>query len=155
MIKLSLWLPSPSNLLKTSPERPLLPFHYSYFIHTIAAMNAMNDPDNSANAIDPTDLNLFGQSRTTDFDDLDVRMPIAELIQEFMSVQTQIVDPVTGYAMTVEEMKLDLPIELKVAVAGDRVTHVKASPPTQLFETTVMPVFHRLRLRVVREYGEE
>ena len=53
-------------------------------------------------------------------------------------------------------IELDLPLELDVESddAAGLVHAVRASPPTQHVRTTVMPVFHRLRVRVVAE-GEE
>ncbi|WP_131105901.1 hypothetical protein [Ornithinimicrobium sufpigmenti] len=55
---------------------------------------------------------------------------------------------------TVEVLRCDLPVELLVEQAGsdDAATvTVRLSPPRQPIITTVMPVFHRLRITVVRD----
>jgi hypothetical protein len=80
--------------------------------------------------------------------------PIAQLVEELTSYDKQIVDPETGYAMTLEQVTVDMPIELKVAVNPDGTVKLTGSPPTQLVSTTIMPVFHHMRLRVVREDDE-
>lgn len=46
----------------------------------------------------------------------------------------------------VEELTFDLPVELDPWYDGDLVSSLGASPPTQIVSTTVMPVFHRLRV---------
>jgi hypothetical protein len=48
-----------------------------------------------------------------------------------------------------------MPIELKVTVTQDGSVKLKGSPPTQLVKTTIMPVFHQMRLRVVRTDDNE
>jgi len=53
--------------------------------------------------------------------------------------------------MTVHEVALDLPLELDVDTLGDGSLRLGASPPTQIVETSVMPVFHRLVVRIVAE----
>ncbi|MCC6318284.1 MAG: hypothetical protein IT361_11400 [Gemmatimonadaceae bacterium] len=49
--------------------------------------------------------------------------------------------------MEIDQVSLDLAIECHVRPDGN----VVASPPTQYIATSVMPVFHRLRLRVERD----
>jgi hypothetical protein len=49
------------------------------------------------------------------------------------------------------ELSLRTPIELDLSIADDgTVTALAGSPPTQRIETTVMPVFHTLRVRIAR-----
>ena len=57
-----------------------------------------------------------------------------------------------GAALT--ELALDLPVEIDAwrvddARVGDARVHIGLSTPTQIVATTVMPVLHRLVLRVV------
>lgn len=51
----------------------------------------------------------------------------------------------------VEELTFDLPVELDPWYEGDVVSSLGASPPTQIVATTVMPVFHRLRVTLAEE----
>ena len=46
---------------------------------------------------------------------------------------------------------VDLPVELDVWSEQEAVTGIGAAPPTQIVETTIMPVFHRLSVEVVWE----
>lgn len=55
--------------------------------------------------------------------------------------------------LAVSEIKLDLPIELDL-LQERGVWEIDAAPPTQKIETTVMPVLHRVRLRVSVDDGE-
>jgi len=48
----------------------------------------------------------------------------------------------------VTELALDLPVELDVWPLAEGGVHLGASTPTQIVATTVMPVLHRLVLRV-------
>jgi hypothetical protein len=64
-------------------------------------------------------------------------------------------DPTDGAAgvdddVDVEEIALSLAIELAVRDDGRGVPRVRSSTPTQWTETTVMPVYHRLSLRIAR-----
>ena len=52
-------------------------------------------------------------------------------------------------AARVEGLRVDLPIEI-----DDTLDTVRCSPPTQYTATSVMPIFHRLTLRLERVDGE-
>jgi hypothetical protein len=45
-----------------------------------------------------------------------------------------------------ERITCDMPVELHVRTG--ETLHVVASPPTQKFETSVLPVWHRMRITV-------
>lgn len=81
--------------------------------------------------------------------DNDLLMPFADLVQELVGDHDPLIDEATGQEMTIDRIKLTLPVELRVVVAEDGSIHLKGSPPTQRTETTIMPVFHRLQLEVV------
>ena len=59
-------------------------------------------------------------------------------------------DEVLGM-MEMESLRLALSIEFVVREGAGGVPQVNGSTPTQWTETTVLPVFHRLSLHVVRE----
>ena len=67
-------------------------------------------------------------------------------------VRTLVVHESTGApgmgAMQVERLDVDLPVEMDVTALGETVARVGMGPPTQWVKTTVMPVFHRMRLTV-------
>jgi hypothetical protein len=58
-----------------------------------------------------------------------------------------------GDALLVSEVALELPIELGMMDEGEG-WRLDAAPPTQQVETTVLPVWHRLRLKVSLDDGE-
>jgi hypothetical protein len=58
------------------------------------------------------------------------------------------VDPeMIGEQTIVSEIKVDLPFELHVSQELTK-WQLDAAPPTQIIETTVMPVWHRMRMTV-------
>jgi hypothetical protein len=58
-------------------------------------------------------------------------------------------------ALHMAELSLRTPIELDLSIADDgTVTALAGSTPTQRIETTVMPVFHTLRVRIARSDRE-
>ena len=89
-------------------------------------------PGTPEDAYDPTDL-----------------PPFAEVVGALADI-----DDVTGAddgTMDVEEIRLGLAIELEVRDADGTRPRVTGSTPTQWTETTIMPVFHRLSMRITRE----
>lgn len=58
-----------------------------------------------------------------------------------------------GFVLAVSELKVDLPVELDL-VEDNSVWRLDAAPPTQWIETTVMPVWHRVRMTVSLDDGE-
>lgn len=51
-------------------------------------------------------------------------------------------------AMIITALSLDLPIELRAKWGDDQRLQILASPPTQRINTTFLPIFHRLRVRI-------
>lgn len=84
----------------------------------------------------------------------DILLPFTHFIQEMADYGEQLADPQTGLTMTVDEVKLKLPVEIRISVGDSGQVTLKGSPPTQRTETTFMPVFHQLSLRVTRENGQ-
>ena len=78
-------------------------------------------------------------------------VPLATLLELFADVEHRQEDERLGMALTVESMGFDLPFELNVRVDPDGRAELHAAPPTQELETSVMPVFHRLVVRMVRD----
>lgn len=56
--------------------------------------------------------------------------------------------------VTLSELKVDLPFELDLLPDGEGRWQLDAAPPTQHLETSVMPVWHRVRLRVSVNDGD-
>lgn len=77
------------------------------------------------------------------------------LLRDFVVAMVD-VDRVANASMEfhVEELTFDLPVELDPWYEGDLVNSLGASPPTQIVSTTVMPVFHRLRVTLAEEESQ-
>lgn len=99
-------------------------------------------------------LDLFDAAAQANVPDRSLLTPFAQLVDKLTDYKKQIGTPELGCVMTIEQLTVDMPIELKVTVNPDGTIQVKGSPPTQLVNTTVMPVWHQMRLRIVREDDE-
>jgi hypothetical protein len=73
--------------------------------------------------------------------------PLAELVAALADLEGD-VDAVSLDETGLDEIRVGLAVEL--VVGGGEDARVRGSTPTQWTETTVMPVFHRLRLRIGR-----
>ena len=89
------------------------------------------------------------------FEELDPLLPLAELVHTLADYEKQRVDPETGQVLTVEAIKLEMPVELRVMVDEAGQVTLKGAPPTQRTATTVLPVFHQMQIRIVEDrYGQ-
>lgn len=88
-------------------------------------------PETPASAYDPADL-----------------PPFAEVVGALADIDDA-TDTDDG-TMDVEEIRLGLAIELEVRDADGPRPRVTGSTPTQWTQTTIMPVFHRLSVRITR-----
>lgn len=89
------------------------------------------------------------------FAELDPLLPMAELVHTLTDYEKQRVNPETGQILTVAEIKVDMPIELRVTVDDAGQVTLKGAAPTQRTATSVLPVFHRMQLRIVEAHGED
>ena len=85
------------------------------------------------------------------WDEDDPLPPFNQLVSHLADYNQQWVDPDTGQTLTVEQLQVEMPIELRVTVADDGSVSLQGAPPTQRTETTILPVFHQMKLRIVRE----
>ena len=75
---------------------------------------------------------------------------VGELVTSFVAAPE--VGSEDTVIMRVESLEFDLPVEIEASMDGAAIVAIGISPPTQIVRTTVMPVFHRLRL-TIREAG--
>jgi hypothetical protein len=54
--------------------------------------------------------------------------------------------------LTIERLRLELPIEVSLALPRGAAEGLTAGPPTQRLETSVLPVFHRLSVTLERDH---
>ena len=75
--------------------------------------------------------------------------PFAELVAGLSDIDVPDDDDSALSAAELEQIRLTLSIELEVREDGGR-TRVTGSTPTQWTETTVLPAFHKLSMRITR-----
>lgn len=86
--------------------------------------------------------------------DLSDRLPgLSEFLAELAGAVIVDPDSEAEGTISVSEIKIDLPIELNL-LEELGAWQLDAAPPTQKVETTVMPVWHRVRLTVTVNNGE-
>lgn len=80
-----------------------------------------------------------------------LKLPLGDLVSWFCETARVEDEQLAGEdRMSVRALRLDLPVELTVAHDGGRLA-VLASPPSQRVATTVLPVFHRMTVRIESE----
>lgn len=88
--------------------------------------------------------------------DDDALPPLAEVVTSLVPVfdqedEAEVADwpaSIAALPLRLEQIELAFPLELEAPTAGGRIVSLGASPPTQYTETTIMPVFHHLRLTI-------
>jgi hypothetical protein len=77
--------------------------------------------------------------------------PFHQLIWELVNTEMAIADPTSGMVQIVEQVEVDMPVEIRVEVDEQGQVRLMGSPPTQRTETTILPVFHQMKLRISQE----
>jgi hypothetical protein len=81
----------------------------------------------------------------------EAQAPLHAFVEALAVAAEPIVDAQSGAGMFVESLQISMPFELDVHVDDEGHVSLAGSPPTQYTETTILPVFHQLKLRVVAE----
>jgi len=82
---------------------------------------------------------------TTAIDRLEVLPPLGSFIADLLAIDAAD----DGMAMTA--ITVAMPVELDILAGGGRVLALGGAPPTQAIETSVLPVFHQLRVTLVAD----
>ena len=83
-----------------------------------------------------------------------IHLPLAEVVEQLTGWEEMLVDSQTGSTMHVETVKLEMPLELRVQADEMGKVSLNGSAPTQATQTTIMPVFHRIKLRLEIDRGD-
>ena len=73
------------------------------------------------------------------------------LIELLADIEYRQEDAQLGMALTVDSLTFDFPFEADVRRDEFGRVTLDAAPPTQELETSTMPVFHRLKVRIARD----
>jgi hypothetical protein len=79
---------------------------------------------------------------------------LSTVLQQLADLTDRLEDPESGYALEIERVNVELPIELGIAVDDEGAVTLSGSAPTQTTETTILPVFHRMSLQIVPDDGQ-
>ena len=74
-------------------------------------------------------------------------------VSEFVVSLADLAADRTGERTIIDSVTVDLPVELAVTVGSDGRVELGSGPPTQRVETSFMPVFHRMKVKVVAQHG--
>ncbi|MEL6440786.1 MAG: hypothetical protein AAFQ80_16210 [Cyanobacteria bacterium J06621_8] len=83
-----------------------------------------------------------------ELEDNEILIPFAEMVQQLVDYGEPLEDSTGDRTMAIEKVTVDMPVEFKVLVDDDGQASLKSNAPTQSTETSIMPVFHRLKLTV-------
>jgi hypothetical protein len=73
-------------------------------------------------------------------------MPINEMMFALSEIQGEMKNEICS--MSVESMLIEMPFELDIINDMEGNITLGSSPPTQKFETSFMPVFHKIKLNI-------
>jgi hypothetical protein len=108
--------------------------------------------------MDPQPTDTTPAQPVTGIDDLlpdELHLPFAHLLSELADVEEHVRSLDEAEALSIEQIRLDLPVEFLVQVDSNGKLRVLGSPPTQRTETTFLPVFHRMVLCVTRDGADD
>ena len=83
-----------------------------------------------------------------------IHSPLAEVVEQLTGWDEMLIDSQIGRTMHVEAVKLEMPLEFRVQADETGKLSLNGSAPTQTTETTIMPVFHRIKLRLEVDHGD-
>ncbi len=81
-------------------------------------------------------------------------VPLEELVTGLVVENGQIIDDEIGLVVTLDKVATEFPIELRIE-RGESGLRLTTAPPTQHIETTILPVWHQLRVTVVRNAEDD
>lgn len=82
-------------------------------------------------------------------------LEMSEFVAQMTAVDGYLFDEEWQVATRLEDVEMSIPVQLDLHVADDGLVTIGGSPPLFYINTTVMPVFHQLRVTIsVNENSE-
>lgn len=75
-------------------------------------------------------------------------LQVNEFITEMTDLEAYMLSPDQDFAMKVKSIFIDMPLQLDLHVQEDGQVKLGSSPPLYYVETTVMPVFHQIKVNI-------
>ena len=74
---------------------------------------------------------------------------VAANIAAFADIPGVFKDPGGAQRLRIRQIEVETPVELDLRASGDSVAALGTAPPVYRTETTIMPVFHTLRMTLL------
>ncbi|MGH7596278.1 MAG: hypothetical protein ACREOI_07990 [bacterium] len=81
-------------------------------------------------------------------------VPFTSFVLAMFDLWEPLRDPETGLQAKVEELTVGLPCEMSVEVDDEGVLAIAGAPPLLRTETSIMPVFHQIRIHLAIDQNE-
>ena len=78
-------------------------------------------------------------------------LPFAQMVEQLSNLEGKIGTKEMGVAMEIEEAELALPLQMEILVDQFGQVTLGASPPLYYVETSVMPVFQNIHIKLKKE----
>ncbi|MBL6445548.1 hypothetical protein JMN32_04465 [Fulvivirga sp. 29W222] len=82
-------------------------------------------------------------------------LEMSEFVYEMSDIDGYLTSEEAEFALKMEGAELDIPVQLDIRVAEDGTVKIGGSPPLYYVETTVMPVFHQMKIHIQRDKPED
>ena len=83
-------------------------------------------------------------------------LPFFEYVQKLSAFDNgTITDQSNSMTMRIESVGIEMPFELDIQSDGDGNLVIGASPPLYYVQTTVEPVFHSMKIRLVEDVKQQ
>ncbi|UII31262.1 hypothetical protein LVD17_23505 [Fulvivirga ulvae] len=82
-------------------------------------------------------------------------LELGDFVYEMSDIDGYLTSTEAEFALKMENVELDIPVQLDIRVAPDGTVQIGGSPPLYYVETTVMPVFHQMKINIERNKVED
>ena len=81
--------------------------------------------------------------------------PISEFVEEMVNVSGDLISKEYGVQMVMENMRVSTPVEIDMVMNEQGEMLLGSIPPSQTIETSIMPVFHKIKLNISIDRHDE
>jgi hypothetical protein len=81
-------------------------------------------------------------------------LPFAEFSSDLANLDGMILDDEEQLSMVVDEVTCDMPVEMDILIDKDGKVEIGAAAPLYYLETSFVPVFHQLKVKLIKKNCE-